>query len=131
MAPKRIFISGLPSCLVTVPKATDVLDETQDADKKLLLARKMNDTAMCLFNVSLTDTVSQMALYNGITIELPDGDAAKVWNTMFKLFHAKNINKMNELKNEFVQSTLLSVETNPDEWIAELYFIRRRLEDDY
>jgi hypothetical protein len=52
---------------VTIPKATDVLDETQDADKKLLLARKMNDTAMCLLNVSFTDKVSQMALYKGIT----------------------------------------------------------------
>jgi hypothetical protein len=28
----------------TIPKATDVLDETQDSDKKLLLARNMNDT---------------------------------------------------------------------------------------
>jgi hypothetical protein len=45
------------------------------ADKKLLPARKINDTVMCL---SLTDKVSQMALYNGITTELPDGDAAKV-----------------------------------------------------
>jgi hypothetical protein len=63
---------------VTIPKATDVLDETQDADKKLLLARKMKDTAMCLFILFVTDKVSQMALYNGITTELPDGDAAKV-----------------------------------------------------
>jgi hypothetical protein len=46
-----------------------------------------------------------------------------------KLFHAKNINKMNELKSEFVKST--SENTNPDEWFAELDFIRRRLEEDY
>jgi hypothetical protein len=37
-----------------------------------------------------------MALYNGITKELPDGNAAKVWKNMFKLFHAKTIIKMNE-----------------------------------
>jgi hypothetical protein len=36
----------------TIPKATDVLDETQDADKQLLLAAKMNDTAMYFFNLS-------------------------------------------------------------------------------
>jgi hypothetical protein len=48
--------------LVSIPKATDVLDETKDADKKLLLARKMNDTAMFLLILSLTDKVSQMAL---------------------------------------------------------------------
>jgi hypothetical protein len=45
---------------VTVP-------ETQDADNKLLLARKMNDTARCLFNLSLTHKVSQMALFSGKT----------------------------------------------------------------
>jgi hypothetical protein len=50
---------------VTIPKASDVLDETKDADKRLLLARKMNDTVMCLFNLALTYKVSQMALYNG------------------------------------------------------------------
>jgi hypothetical protein len=55
---------------VTIPNATDVLDETQDADKKLLQSRKMNDTAMCLFILSLTDKVSQMALYNGINTDL-------------------------------------------------------------
>jgi hypothetical protein len=72
---------------VTIPKSTDVLDETQDADKQLLLAKTMNDTAMCLFSLSLTDKVSKMALYNGITTEIPDGDAAKVWQNLFKLFH--------------------------------------------
>jgi hypothetical protein len=80
---------------VTIPKATDVLDETKDADKKLLMARKMNDTAMCLFNLSLTNKVSQMALYNVITKELPDRDAAKAWKNMFRLFQGKNIIKMN------------------------------------
>jgi hypothetical protein len=91
---------------VTIPKATDVLGETQDSAMKFLLARKMNDTDMCLFNISLTDRVSQMVLYNGIATELPDG--AKLCKNMFKLFHAKNINKMNELKSEFVKSTLYS-----------------------
>jgi hypothetical protein len=117
--------------IVTIPKATDVLDESQDADKKLLLTRKINDTAKRLFNISLTDKVSQMALYNGITTELPNGDAANVWKIMFKLFPAKNINKINELMSEFVKRTLFSDSTNPDEWFAELYFIRRRHEEYY
>jgi hypothetical protein len=38
---------------------------------------------------------------------------------------------MNELKSEFVNSTLYSDSTNLDEWFADLYFIRRRLEEDY
>jgi hypothetical protein len=101
----------------TIPKVSDVLVETKDADKLLLLARKMNDTAMYRYNLSSTDKVSQMALYNCTTTELPDGDAAKLWKNMFKIFHAKNINKMNELKSEFVKSTLNS---EKDEWFADL-----------
>jgi hypothetical protein len=69
---------------VVMPKSTDALDETQDADKKILLARKMNDTAMCLLNLSLTYKAFPMALYNGKTTDLPDGDAAKVWKNLFK-----------------------------------------------
>jgi hypothetical protein len=63
-------------CIV-VPQQDDALDETQDADKKLLLARKMNSTAMCLLSLSLTDMVIQMALYTGRTTGLPSGNAAK------------------------------------------------------
>jgi hypothetical protein len=35
---------------------------------------------------------------------------------------------MNELKGEFVRSRLINAETNPDEWFAELFFMRQRLE---
>jgi hypothetical protein len=91
----------------------------------------MNDTSMCLLNLSLTDKARQMSFFNGITTELPDGDAAKVWKNMFNLFLAKYINKKNEFKSEFVKSTVHSAETNPDEWFTEHYFIRRRLEEDY
>jgi hypothetical protein len=38
---------------------------------------------------------------------------------------------MNELKKDFARSTLYKDDKNPDEWIAELYSIRQRLEDDY
>jgi hypothetical protein len=46
----------------------------------------------------------------------------------FQTFHSKNVNKMNDLKGEFVRSTLPNAETNPDERFSELFFIRRRLE---
>jgi hypothetical protein len=69
-----------------------------------------------------------MAIYNRRTVDLTPGGAAKVWKM---LFHYKNVIKMNELKGAFVKSTLTNVETNPDEWFAEPFFIRRRLEEDY
>jgi hypothetical protein len=80
----------------------------------------MNESAMCLFDLSLTDEVSQMAGYNGISIDLPDKDAAKVWKNLFKHFYSNNTNKMNESESEFVKRTLYSYNTNPDEWCAEI-----------
>jgi hypothetical protein len=50
---------------IVVPKEADDLYETLDTDKNLLLTRKMNSTAMCLISLSVTDKVSQLALYNG------------------------------------------------------------------
>jgi hypothetical protein len=82
---------------------------------------------MCLHSLSLTDKVSKMALYNFRITDPPSGDAAKV----SKLFHSKNIDKMNELKGELVRSTLTTEETSPDEWFTELFFIRRCPEDYY
>jgi hypothetical protein len=63
---------------VVMPQSIDILDETQDAENRFLLAKKMNDTAMFLFNLSLTDKASPMTLYNCITTELPDVAASKV-----------------------------------------------------
>jgi hypothetical protein len=34
-----------------------------------------------------------MALYNDITKEIPDGDAAKVWKSMFKLFMQRTLTR--------------------------------------
>jgi hypothetical protein len=47
-----------------VPESTEKLDSTKDPDKDELAARSANSTAMCLLRISLTDKVSQSALYN-------------------------------------------------------------------
>jgi hypothetical protein len=68
---------------IIAPKEIYALNETKYTDKKLLLARKIFRTAMCLLSISLTDKVSQMVLYNVKTTYLPSWDADKVW--AFKL----------------------------------------------
>jgi hypothetical protein len=103
------------------PASTDVLDSTKDADKEKLAARRVKSTAMCLLRISLIDKVSQSALCNSKTTDLPLGSAAKAWKNLYKLYYRVNVNKMNELKKEFVRSTLYKDDTNPDEWFAELY----------
>jgi hypothetical protein len=53
-----------------VPAASMALDPTTAAHKKLLDARKANSTAMCLLRISLSDKISQSALYNSKTTDL-------------------------------------------------------------
>jgi hypothetical protein len=86
---------------------------------------------MCLLRISLTDKTIQSALYNAKTKDLPLGCAAKAWTNLYTLYYSVNVNKMNELKKDFAKSTLYKDGKNPDEWFAELYSIRQRLEDDY
>jgi hypothetical protein len=70
-------------------------------------------------------------LYNSKTKELPGGPAEQAWDNLHRLFYPININNMNELKGEFVRSTLYSDDMNPDEWFADLYSLRQRQNDDY
>jgi hypothetical protein len=116
---------------LVVPAASMALDSTTAAHKKLLDARKADSTAMCLLRILLTDKISQSALYNSNTTELPGGSAEKAWDNLHKLFYHININKMNELKGEIVISTLYKDDINPDEWFADLYSLSQRLTDDY
>jgi hypothetical protein len=116
---------------LTVPTSTDVLDPNDADEKKLLLARSANSTAMCLLRISLTDKISQSELFNSKTKELPLGCAKKAWTNLYTLYYPVNVNKMNELKKDFARSTLYKDDKNTDEWFAELYSIRQRVEDDY
>jgi hypothetical protein len=61
---------------------------------------------LCLLPISLIENVSQSALYYSKTTDLPLGSAAKAWKNLYKLYCPVNVNKMNELKKEFVRSTL-------------------------
>jgi hypothetical protein len=86
---------------------------------------------MCLLRISLTDKISQSALNLSKSKDLPFGCAAKAWTNLNTLCYPVNVNKMNDLKKDFARSTLYKDDKNPDEWFAELYSIRQRLEEDY
>jgi hypothetical protein len=64
---------------LTVPPVTLInLDAIDPLDKILLPARKANSTAMCLLSISLTDKISQSALYNSKTTRLPESSEGRV-----------------------------------------------------
>jgi hypothetical protein len=95
---------------LAVPPVTLVnLDPKVPLDKILLSA---NSTAMCLLRISVTDKISQSALYNSKT---PRGSAQQACDNLHKLFYPINISKMNKLKGDFVRSTLFKDDMNPDE----------------
>jgi hypothetical protein len=73
--------------MLKVPASTEKLASTKNADKDKLAARRANSTAMCLLRISLTDKVSQSALYNSKTTDLPLGSAAKAWKNLYKLYY--------------------------------------------
>jgi hypothetical protein len=79
----------------------------------------------------LTNKISKSALYNSITKALLGDSAEKAWENLHKLFYPINVNKMNELKSEFVNSKLIKYEMNPDELFADLYSMHQRLTNDY
>jgi hypothetical protein len=71
------------------------LDANNPLDKILLNAGKAKSSTICLLRLSMTDKISQSALYNFKTTELPEGSAQKAWENFYKLFYPININKMN------------------------------------
>jgi hypothetical protein len=116
--------------LTVPPIQINTLDPIDPLDSILVAARKANSTAMCLLCNSLTYKISQSALYNSKTTELPVGSAQKDQENLHKLLYPININKVNELKGEFVRSTLYKNDMTPDEWFADLNSSRQRSTDD-
>jgi hypothetical protein len=58
-----------------------------------------------------------MAPYNGTTAERHYVADAKVWKHLLKLFHSKNVSRMNEL-NGVVREMKY-----PDKWFTNLFFL--------
>ena len=66
-----------------VPPDADVLDLSIAAEKPKILARKANQKAYNLLELSCTDPVSATAVLQVKTTDLPNGDArqhGKLWN---------------------------------------------------
>jgi hypothetical protein len=120
---------GVLTGSVKVPKATDTLDPAKDAD--LIKARKANDLAYNMLSLAVSDPVSFGAVYNGITSELPDGNARLAWSNLEAIFKPTSNAIKNELEQKFNQCSLTKEFKNPDEWFAELEQIRLQLKLDF
>ena len=101
------------------------------ASKDVLKTKKANDTAMALLNLSLTDIVSQCAVQNAISEEYANGLASTAWTNLKDIYRPISVARCNELEMEFSNCVLTHNSKNPDEWFAELDFIKQQLVIDY
>ena len=118
---------------VTVPP-TDadyraITDPKKDA--ALIQAKKANDLAMALLNLSLSDKVSQCAVQNAANSEYSEGLASLAWTNLRDIYRPISVARCNELEMEFTNCILSSNSKNPDEWFAELDYIKQQLITDY
>jgi hypothetical protein len=116
---------------INVPTSSAVLIDNNPDEKKFLMGRQANSTAMVLLSISITGDVSVDQIYTSRTPELPSGIARKAWLNLHKMFFPVSTEKMHELKNEFTMCTLNRDDTNPAIWFAKRNKIRQKLIDDY
>jgi hypothetical protein len=105
---------------ISILKSTRDLDATKDPDIERIANRK----AMCLLRVSLSYNISQSALYNAKIPDLLCGSGKKAWDNLYNVFYPNNVNKMKELKNEFVRNTLYRDVMIPDEWFISFLYVK-------
>jgi hypothetical protein len=96
-----------------------------------LAARKANEVAIILLNMSMTDVVSYGAIFNARTVAQPDGCAATAWRNLLAIYKPVTQAKRHELEQEFNKCVHYSLEKSVDEWFAELEKLRIQLHVDY
>lgn len=112
---------------VKAPKGTDTITPGATDAKELLKLRNANDVAYSILSMSVKDSVSFGAIYNGITSDLPDGDASLAWKNLQTIFKPVSDAKKHELEQQFNQCGLHKESKNPDEWFVELEHLRLQL----
>jgi hypothetical protein len=112
-----------------VPPAGGVL--TPEQVKSNQVFHKANAQAYSVLHLLIKDSVGFGILYNAMTPEYPEGDAAKAWEGLIKVFKPVNSSKKYELEQHFQKSSLEREQMNPDEWFSILENIRLQLWIDY
>eukprot|EP00977_Amphora_coffeiformis_P025774 scaffold22134_cov95-Amphora_coffeaeformis.AAC.1 len=125
----KAIMEGTPGT-TAVPKYNEVLDETQDADKPKIKARKANDDGYNELLLSIEDEVCFGLVDGAVTPDLPDGDLAKAWTALKNKFEPKTKTAMTDLKLDFTKCKMEEGE-DPEEWITTLESYQWRLLKDF
>ena len=111
---------------VTVPKASDTLNETTDSEK--IKAREANENAYHNLILANAHQVAFNLVDQAVSDELPDGDAKLAWDRLKGKYDSSSASTMVQLSKKFMDLKLTNSKTDPEEWIVELEILRARLE---
>ena len=119
--------SGNP---IDVPDDNQDLDETDPAEKLLLIARKDNRSAYGYLRLCTTNITASQLINNAKTTKLPKGDAALAWKLLKDYYEPNSDAEKFSLENAFSNCVLLEGQ-NPDDWFSKLDAYVLRLKNDF
>jgi len=114
---------------VKVPSEDEDIDESNENGKKQMKIRMANEKAFADLILSCEDDISYSIVAGSVTKDLPSGDAGLAWSRLENKYKPKTNASKVQLKLQFQQLKLKSVQEDPDEWITELEVLRSRIED--
>ena len=121
---KKVLLGTEP-----VPSSMDVLDETDPAQKVLLVAREANEIAYNDLILACDGDIAFSIVETAVSADLPDGDAKLAWKNLHTKFMPQTSANKVQLMAKFANSSLKSWKKDPDEWINDLEILRSRIKD--
>ena len=113
---------------VKVPSEDEDIDESNEDGKKQMKIRMANKKAFADLILPCEDDISYSIVAGSMTKDLPSGDAGLTWSRLENKYKPKTNASKVQLKLQFQQFELKSVQEDPDECITELEVLRSRIE---
>ena len=106
--------------------------ESSDEQKKTRRAYKLNELAYedILLSINCSTSSGKTAFNlvdNCVTSDQPDGNCKLAWERLTSKYQPKSTPSYIQLKKDFANSKLPSLDTRPDEWMSELESLRTEM----
>jgi hypothetical protein len=129
-------ISGCRDALTSdtygVPPESMELDSALDQDDLIPeRKRKANAQAYALLTICIKDPTGFQAIRNGVSTDLPSGDARQAWKNLLRIYQPKTTTQKYDLEQKFNDCKLEKETKSPDEWFTELENLRVLLQEDH
>ena len=106
--------------------------ESNEEQKKTRRAYKLNELAYedILLSINCSTSSGKTAFNlvdNCVTSDQPDGNCKLAWERLTSKYQPKSTPSYIQLKKDFANSKLSSLDTRPDEWMSELESLRTEM----